>query len=285
MSIDTPCGGPTPSTGSRGLRHGCSAAGPAGAVDRPGAHLPSARCTVATFGCGGVARGAARSFVAETAAGPIAMTPPADLLGEVVDRVPLVDAVVLADAVLARHELMAKDMLSEWSTNPRLRQVARLADGRAQSPMEARLRPLFVLAGLPTPVLQHPVRIEGANRRLDLAYPQWHLARAPCGEDVTPRRPTRRRTAPSGENPDTRRPTCRASATSGTCGRRSCGRTVSGWRRPCAAAGAGPERTGGPRRRPRRCRAPATSPRQRPARCTTRPRRRAAPASSPGSAR
>ncbi|MBO1759464.1 hypothetical protein J4Z35_12970 [Dermacoccus sp. NHGro5] len=88
------------------------------------------------FGCGGVARGAARSFVAETAAGPIAMAPPADLLGEVVDRVPLVDAVVLADAVLARHELMAKDMLSEWSTNPRLRQVARLADGRAESPME-----------------------------------------------------------------------------------------------------------------------------------------------------
>ena len=134
------------------------------------------------FGCGGVARGAARSFVAETAAGPIAMAPPADLLGEVVDRVPLVDAVVLADAVLARHELMAKDMLSEWSTNPRLRQVARLADGRAQSPMEARLRPLFVLAGLPTPVLQHPVRIEGVNRRFDLAYPQWHLAFEDDGE-------------------------------------------------------------------------------------------------------
>ncbi len=129
-----------------------------------------------TFGCGGVARGAGRSFVAETAAGPIAMAPPADLLGEVVDRVPLVDAVVLADAVPAHRELMAKDMLSEWSTNPRLRQVARLADGRAQSPMEARLRPLFVLAGLPTPVLQHSVRIEGVNRRFDLAYPQWHLA-------------------------------------------------------------------------------------------------------------
>ena len=65
------------------------------------------------FGCGGVARGAARWFGPEPAAGPIAMPPPADLLGEVVDRVPLVDAVVLADAVLARHELMAKDMLSE----------------------------------------------------------------------------------------------------------------------------------------------------------------------------
>ena len=47
-----------------------------------------------------------------------------------------------------------------------------LADGRAESPPESRLRVRLVLAGLPPPVSQHPVRLpNGAVAHPDLAWP------------------------------------------------------------------------------------------------------------------
>ena len=53
----------------------------------------------------------------------------------------------------------------------------RLADATAQSPAESRLRVRLVLAGLPRPVGQHPVRV-GGGRVLhpDLAWPRWRVA-------------------------------------------------------------------------------------------------------------
>lgn len=120
--------------------------------------------------------GVTRSVVAQTVAGPVAVTLPAHVLGEVIDRVPLLDAVILADAVLARHAAVAQEIIAGRNADPRCRRVARLAGGRAESPMETRLRLLLVLAGLPVPVLQHRVVIEGVTRRFDLAYPEHKIA-------------------------------------------------------------------------------------------------------------
>jgi hypothetical protein len=52
-----------------------------------------------------------------------------------------------------------------------------LADGRAQSPPESRLRVRLVLAGLPRPVPQHPVRLPGgAVYHPDLPWPEYRVA-------------------------------------------------------------------------------------------------------------
>jgi very-short-patch-repair endonuclease len=53
--------------------------------------------------------------------------------------------------------------------------VLRLADRRAESPMESRARMALVLAGLP-PAVQHPVVIRGRRYYLDLAYPDKLIA-------------------------------------------------------------------------------------------------------------
>jgi very-short-patch-repair endonuclease len=54
-----------------------------------------------------------------------------------------------------------------------LRRVVDLSEPNAESAMETRLRLLLVLAGLPQPVVQHPVA--GGWAWLDLAYPQARL--------------------------------------------------------------------------------------------------------------
>ena len=52
-----------------------------------------------------------------------------------------------------------------------LPEVIRLADPLSGSPMETRIRLSIVLAGLPPPVLQHPV----GPYYLDMAYPELRL--------------------------------------------------------------------------------------------------------------
>jgi hypothetical protein len=53
-----------------------------------------------------------------------------------------------------------------------------LVDGRAESPMETRLRLLLHDAGAPTPIPQYEVRDDDGRfiARVDLAYPQWRIA-------------------------------------------------------------------------------------------------------------
>ncbi|TYC01029.1 DUF559 domain-containing protein [Micromonospora sp. WP24] len=59
----------------------------------------------------------------------------------------------------------------------RARWVFGLADGGAQSPPESHLRVRLVLAGLPRPVAQHPVRLpSGLILHPDLAWPQLRVA-------------------------------------------------------------------------------------------------------------
>ena len=96
----------------------------------------------------------------------------------------LVEAVVVLDAFLARGLTDRARLLATLGALMRQRGVVTAraavehADGRAESPMESRLRMLLVLAGLPVPEPQHVVL--GADReplaRVDLAYVDARLA-------------------------------------------------------------------------------------------------------------
>jgi hypothetical protein len=96
----------------------------------------------------------------------------------------LPEAVVAVDAFLAARRTTPADVharprdLPRPPRHPDSRRVLELADGRAESPMESRLRVLLVLAGLPAPVPQHEVR-DGRGRFLargDLAYVAERIA-------------------------------------------------------------------------------------------------------------
>jgi len=92
-------------------------------------------------------------------------------------RDPLTEGVVAADAFAhARLVTMAK-LRSYVDEHPgargivRLRQVVDMAEPKTESPMETRLRMLLVLAGLPRPEVQVPIRDDGGRLvRPDLLY-------------------------------------------------------------------------------------------------------------------
>lgn len=93
-------------------------------------------------------------------------------------RPPLVEAVVAVDALsrVGRFEPVelirfGYDHLGA-AGSPLLATAVRLADRRSGSPMETRIRLALHDAGLPPPVLQHPV----GRYLLDLAYPGARLA-------------------------------------------------------------------------------------------------------------
>ncbi len=92
-------------------------------------------------------------------------------------------AVAIVDTLLGRglttrSELAA--LLARQEGRPGWRRAQRvfgLADPGAQSPPESWLRVRLVLAGLPRPVVQHPVRVDGAAvLHPDLAWPTWKVA-------------------------------------------------------------------------------------------------------------
>ena len=96
----------------------------------------------------------------------------------------LVEAVVVLDAFLHRG-LTDRDrleaaaaQLSQRRGVAVLRQAVAHADGRAESPMESRLRMLLVLAGLRPPVPQYEVRAPDGRLlgRVDLAFVEERLA-------------------------------------------------------------------------------------------------------------
>jgi very-short-patch-repair endonuclease len=108
------------------------------------------------------------------------VTTPVRTAWDLARRGDLVDAVVAVDA-LARVGRFHPDLLLNFLTHyPRARgaaavpDVLALADQRAGSPMETRLRMLLIRAGLPRPqvqwVVQDPVAREAVW--LDLAYPE-----------------------------------------------------------------------------------------------------------------
>lgn len=91
----------------------------------------------------------------------------------------LTEAVVAADALCRRHRLDPAAVLvapAGVRGAGRLPEVRALTDPLSESPMETRIRLAVVLAGLPPPVLQHPVLVDGHRYRLDLSYPELRLA-------------------------------------------------------------------------------------------------------------
>ncbi len=102
-------------------------------------------------------------------------------------RLDLTEAVVALDAlgrVRGPGRFAPADLLVRREREPgargcrRLDRVVALADPRAESPMETRLRLLLVEGGLPVPVVQHELLDEHGFvvARFDLAYPEELLA-------------------------------------------------------------------------------------------------------------
>ncbi|HVH23913.1 MAG TPA: hypothetical protein VNA11_15800 [Pseudonocardia sp.] len=105
----------------------------------------------------------------------------------------LVEAVVAVDALANRGRFVPSDVLELAGRYPgargcaRLPRVVELADRRAGSPMESRLRLVLVLRGLPVPEVQFPVLDDQRKRAvwLDLAYPERRIGIEYEGEEHT----------------------------------------------------------------------------------------------------
>lgn len=93
------------------------------------------------------------------------------------DGMVLLDRLVVAGlADLTAVRAAAVD-LPRGRGSKRARDVARLADGLAESPQETRLRLVIARAGLPSPVAQFRViDDEGSIARVDFAYPSRRIA-------------------------------------------------------------------------------------------------------------
>lgn len=111
-------------------------------------------------------------------------TRPARTIADVARSLPLVEATVVADAAL-HAGLVSASEVAAWAAGhrgapgvARLRRVLEAADGQAESPMETRLRLLIVLAGLPRPESQVPIRDRWGRvvGRPDLLYRRERLA-------------------------------------------------------------------------------------------------------------
>lgn len=126
--------------------------------------------------------------------GEVLVTSPLHTAFRLACRLPLVEAVVSVDALTHRFAL------DPWAVvrfgyrylgapgSGQLPEVARLADPRAESPMETRIRLAIRFDGLPLPVLQHPA----GSYDLDMAYPEVLIAVEYDGrEHLTPERARR----------------------------------------------------------------------------------------------
>lgn len=96
---------------------------------------------------------------------------------------PLIDGVPAIDAML-HHQVVSLDALEGGPARLRgrrhklrLERAIELADGRAESPQESRLRVRLVVdAKLPRPEVQYVVPVAGGEFRLDLAYVEVRVA-------------------------------------------------------------------------------------------------------------
>lgn len=94
---------------------------------------------------------------------------------DLTEKVVAVDTLAHRRFPIAAVRALARRHLGAHHTRE-LARVLELADPRSGSPMESRIRMTLLFAGLPTPVLQHPVTIEGRRYELDLAYPDLKIA-------------------------------------------------------------------------------------------------------------
>jgi hypothetical protein len=127
--------------------------------------------------------------------GDVRVTSPLRTAWDLARRLPLVEAVVAVDALaggvrsaagggavtggFAPAELLARRAAEPGARGSRrLAEVVALADPRAESPPETRLRLALVRTGLPRPEVQFPVLDEYGFElaRADLAYPAAKLA-------------------------------------------------------------------------------------------------------------
>lgn len=114
--------------------------------------------------------------------GGVARTDPVRTAWDVANWLDLIPAVTVIDGLLRlglvddgglREACQAK---SGQRGSRRAERAFDLADGRAESPPESRLRVRLVLAGLPRPVAQCPVRLPGGVYHPDLAWPEFQVA-------------------------------------------------------------------------------------------------------------
>ncbi|MFC4019827.1 DUF559 domain-containing protein [Micromonospora sp. GCM10011542] len=127
--------------------------------------------------------GAAEGDGSPRCSGIIPRTDPGRAAWETAVWLEPVRAVGIVDALL-RQGLTDRDTLAEVATRNadrpggrRARWVFELADPGAQSPPESQLRVRLVLAGLPRPVAQHPVRLpNGLILHPDLVWPEYRVA-------------------------------------------------------------------------------------------------------------
>lgn len=112
------------------------------------------------------------------------VTTPLRTAWDLARRLELVDAVIAVDSLARVGGFEPAELLVRRAALPgargsrRLDQVVGLADPRAASPMETRLRVGLIGAGLPPPKAQYEVR-DGRGHpvaRADLAYPEARLA-------------------------------------------------------------------------------------------------------------
>jgi very-short-patch-repair endonuclease len=110
------------------------------------------------------------------------------------EEVVLADAAVHARLVTPEQLRRALPTVHRRHGAERARDAVRRCRAGAESPMETRLRLLLIAAGLPEPVLQHPVRTAIGLCRLDLSWPDhriaveydgydWHSGRAAFARD------------------------------------------------------------------------------------------------------
>ena len=127
-------------------------------------------------------------------------TPEATAL-RLASALPQDDAVVAVDQLIATGvvDLEPIRSLAAAARGPgsaRARTVASLADGRAESPQETRLRLLMQRGGLPAPVPQFSVRVDGRFvARVDFAWPDRKVAVEYDGAVARRRPPVRTRPA------------------------------------------------------------------------------------------
>jgi very-short-patch-repair endonuclease len=112
-----------------------------------------------------------------------AVTSPVRTAWDLTRRLPLDDAVVALDALARRGRFAPAALLDRADAGPRapgtrrLPEVVALADPRAESVMESRLRLVLVRSGLPEPAVQYELFCNGlVVARFDLAYPRARLA-------------------------------------------------------------------------------------------------------------